>query len=91
MNQNKLFEALNLLLTRVIQSIFFFKCYVGYDTLPLDSMHGLETNSHGGGSNYGTSMDILSNNPLDEFSHLNELPRPPSDNNQVAAWYDTDL
>lgn len=54
-------------------------------------MQGLDINSQGGGSNYGTSMDVLSNNPLDDFSHLDELPQPPADNNQVAAWYDTDL
>lgn len=52
-------------------------------------MQGLDINSQGG-SNYGTAMDVMSN-PLDEFSHLDELPQPPTDNNQVAAWYDTDL
>jgi catenin beta 1 len=26
-----------------------------------------------------------------DFDHLDELPQPPQDNNQVAAWYDTDL
>lgn len=25
------------------------------------------------------------------FDHLDALPSPPQDNNQVAAWYDTDL
>lgn len=63
--------------------------FSGYDTIPLDSMQGLDINSQGG-SNYGTAMDVMSN-PLDEFSHLDELPQPPTDNNQVAAWYDTDL
>ena len=27
---------------------------------------------------------------LPDFT-LDELPQPPQDNNQVAAWYDTDL
>ncbi len=65
--------------------------FSGYDTIPLDSMQGLEINSQGGGSNYGAPMDVLSSNPLEDFNHLDELPQPPIDNNQVAAWYDTDL
>ncbi|XP_065207079.1 armadillo segment polarity protein-like [Planococcus citri] len=49
--------------------------YPGYDTIPVE-MSGLEI---------GGSMG------LPDFTHLDELPQPPQDNNQVAAWYDTDL
>lgn len=54
----------------------FQHLFAGYDTIPVDSMQGLEI---------GGSM------ALDDFSHLDDLPQPPQDNNQVAAWYDTDL
>lgn len=36
-------------------------------------------------------LEIGGQMALDDFSHLDELPHPPQDNNQVAAWYDTDL
>lgn len=48
----------------------------GYDTLP--SLEGLDLDS-----NYGGELDF---NPLG-----NSLPQPPQNNDQVAAWYDTDL
>lgn len=35
-------------------------------------------------------MDVVTANDID-FGRLGELPEPPQDNNQVAAWYDTDL
>jgi len=52
-------------------------------------MQGLEI---GGGSTYGAmdTMDVAHDGDL-SFDHLEELPAPPQDNNQVAAWYDTDL
>ncbi|XP_029177909.1 armadillo segment polarity protein isoform X2 [Nylanderia fulva] len=61
----------------------------GYDQIPIDSMQGLEI---GGGSTYGAmdTMDVAHEGDL-SFDHLEELPPPPQDNNQVAAWYDTDL
>ncbi|KAL2723486.1 armadillo segment polarity protein isoform X1 [Vespula maculifrons] len=61
----------------------------GYDQIPIDSMQGLEI---GGGSTYGAmdTMDVAHEGDL-SFDHLEELPAPPQDNNQVAAWYDTDL
>ncbi|KAK0089373.1 hypothetical protein PV325_007718 [Microctonus aethiopoides] len=60
-----------------------------YDQIPIDSMQGLEI---GGGSTYGAmdAMDVAHEGDL-SFDHLDELPAPPQDNNQVAAWYDTDL
>ncbi|KAL1451854.1 hypothetical protein WDU94_006190 [Cyamophila willieti] len=48
----------------------------GYDTLP--SLEGLDLDS-----NYGGELDF---NPLGA-----PLPQPPQNNDQVAAWYDTDL
>lgn len=67
--------------------IFFHT--TGYDQIPIDSMQGLEI---GGGSTYGAmdTMDVAHEGDL-SFDHLEELPAPPQDNNQVAAWYDTDL
>ncbi|XP_076765167.1 armadillo isoform X2 [Xylocopa sonorina] len=61
----------------------------GYDQIPVDSMQGLEI---GGGSTYGAmdTMDVAHEGDL-SFDHLGELPAPPQDNDQVAAWYDTDL
>ncbi|XP_076377294.1 armadillo isoform X2 [Megalopta genalis] len=61
----------------------------GYGQIPVDSMQGLEI---GGGSTYGAmdTMDVAHEGDL-SFDHLEELPAPPQDNNQVAAWYDTDL
>lgn len=69
------------------KNIFFHT--TGYDQIPVDSMQGLEI---GGGSTYGAmdTMDVAHEGDL-SFDHLEELPAPPQDNNQVAAWYDTDL
>jgi catenin beta 1 len=72
---------------------------LGYDQIPIDSMQGLEIGSHhgaggAGGSTYGPmdAMDVGGPDSSDlNFEHLDELPQPPQDNNQVAAWYDTDL
>lgn len=35
-------------------------------------------------------LDVGNHSNID-FGHLGDLPEPPHDNNQVAAWYDTDL
>ena len=54
-------------------------------------MQGLDINS-GGNSTYG-NLDDPNGNQL-QNSDLNfdqDVPQPPNDNNQVAAWYDTDL
>jgi len=38
------------------------------------------------GSTYGQVQD------MDMGAHFDtDMPQPPQDNNQVAAWYDTDL
>ncbi|XP_058443783.1 armadillo segment polarity protein isoform X6 [Malaya genurostris] len=81
----------------------------GYDTLPIDSMQGLEIGGGGGGGNSGNNVpggpssgQPTSPYPMDmdvgemdaselTFDHLDVMPSPPQDNNQVAAWYDTDL
>lgn len=73
----------------VFQCVYHFLC-AGYDQIPID-MQGLEIESHGGGngSTYGTldAMDVGSAGNFDPI----EIPTPPQENNQVAAWYDTDL
>lgn len=62
-------------------------------------MQGLEI---GGGSNgppggaptspYTMDMDVGEMDASElTFDHLDAMPSPPQDNNQVAAWYDTDL
>lgn len=77
--------------------IFFssLRFALGYDGLPIDSaMQGLDLNSHHGGSTYNNATDSTSNNHNDnnyENESVQDLPAPPTDNNQVAAWYDTDL
>lgn len=76
-------------ITRVLKCIFLF---VGYDQVPVDSMQGLDIGSHHGGSTYGPmdAMDV--GGPGSDLNFdLDPLPQPPQDNNQVAAWYDTDL
>lgn len=56
----------------------------GYDQIPIDSMQGLEI-----GSGFGMDMDMEAE-PAGAPSDL-AFPEPPHDNNNVAAWYDTDL
>ncbi|XP_052562172.1 armadillo segment polarity protein isoform X3 [Culex pipiens pallens] len=88
----------------------------GYDTLPIDSMQGLEIGGGGSGgqnggpqqqngggpvgpppsgqptSPYAMDMDVGEMDASElTFDHLDVMPSPPQDNNQVAAWYDTDL
>lgn len=53
-------------------------------------MEGLEIDSHDPGSNYGPLVVGADSTTLD-FDHLGDLPQPPQDNHQLAAWYDTDL
>lgn len=56
-------------------------------TLPIDSMQGLEIGGGGGGptSPYAMDMNVVAGELLEA------MPSPPHDNNQVTAWYDTDL
>lgn len=69
--------------------------FLGYDQIPIDI--GLEIGSHGGGNGSAYSpieaMDVAIPNtdPDLSFDPIDQLPTPPQDNNQVAAWYDTDL
>lgn len=39
----------------------------------------------------GDVYNDSNNNENMNYQHLHDLPQPPLDNNQVAAWYDTDL
>jgi len=60
----------------------------GYDGVPVDEMQGMGIGSHPG-STYGQVQDMdMANGDLN-FDQ--DMPQPPQDNNQVAAWYDTDL
>ncbi|RXG72511.1 Armadillo segment polarity protein [Armadillidium vulgare] len=67
----------------------------GFDHVPVDSMQGLDIGSqHGGpGSNYGPidQLDIPPGHHPDLTYDQQVPPQPPRDNNQMAAWYDTDL
>ncbi|XP_045533757.1 armadillo segment polarity protein isoform X2 [Papilio machaon] len=58
----------------------------GYDQIPIDSMQGLEI-----GSGFGMEMDIGETETGDGGGADLAFPEPPHDNNNVAAWYDTDL
>ncbi|XP_026757585.1 armadillo segment polarity protein isoform X1 [Galleria mellonella] len=58
----------------------------GYDQIPIDSMQGLEI-----GSGFGMEMDIGETEGAGAASADLAFPEPPHDNNNVAAWYDTDL
>lgn len=52
-------------------------------------MEGLEIGSHGGGN--GSTYSAMDVGPTEQELNFDQLPTPPQDNNQVAAWYDTDL
>lgn len=54
----------------------------GYDTIPVE-LQRLEIGAM-------DAMDVSAEPDLN-FDPMNDLPTPPQDNNQVAAWYDTDL
>ena len=58
----------------------------GYDGIPVEAMQNLDLNNDG---NYGELQGY--HNGGSEINYDNDLPSPPQDNNQVAAWYDTDL
>ncbi|KAH8235511.1 hypothetical protein KR032_001723, partial [Drosophila birchii] len=96
----------------------------GYDTLPIDSMQGLEISSPvgggggaggnagnggavGGAGNGGGALGAIppSGAPTSPYSmdmdvgeidagalnfDMDAMPTPPNDNNNLAAWYDTD-
>ncbi|KAH8395697.1 hypothetical protein KR222_009938 [Zaprionus bogoriensis] len=80
----------------------------GYDTLPIDSMQGLEISSPvGGGGGAGAAVNAVppGGAPTSPYSmdmdvgeidagamnfDLDAMPTPPNDNNNLAAWYDTD-
>ncbi|CAG5012161.1 unnamed protein product [Parnassius apollo] len=63
-----------------------FHQQAGYDQIPIDSMQGLEI-----GSGFGMDMDIGEAEGAGAASADLAFPEPPHDNNNVAAWYDTDL
>jgi len=62
----------------------------GYDGLPVEELQGMGIGSHPG-STYGQVQDMDMGHQGDMGHFDNDMPQPPQDNNQVAAWYDTDL
>ena len=69
----------------------FQNIFSGYDGVPVDGMQGLDLGSHHGGSTYGTNEGSNNVHGGDNLNFDPDVPSPPQDNNQVAAWYDTDL
>lgn len=57
--------------------------FLGYDGIPVEAMQGLDLNEGHYGQGY--------HNGGSDINYDSEVPNPPQDNNQVAAWYDTDL
>lgn len=53
-------------------------------------MQGLDLNSHHS-STYGGGGGVGMDDGEDSDYEADRIPNPPTDNNQVAAWYDTDL
>lgn len=73
--------------------------FTGYDTLPIDSMQCLDINSpmNGAGpscaptSPYSMDMDVPEIGGAGELNFdLESMLTPPTDPNNLAAWYDTD-
>lgn len=63
---------------------------LGYDGIPVESMQRLDLGGDEtpyGGVNGGSQVV----HGGDNVNFDPDLPSPPQDNNQVAAWYDTDL
>merc|ERR550534_1359635 len=74
-------------LSNSASSVYYLNGYQGYDGVPVDEMEGMGIGSHPG-STYGQVQDM----PMEgDFMGDQDMPQPPQDNNQVAAWYDTDL
>merc|ERR1719188_1748617 len=63
----------------------------GYD-VPVEAMNGLDLNENsGGGGGASPNSSQRAAAAADNRNFDPDLPAPPQDNNQVAAWYDTDL
>lgn len=63
--------------------------FIGYESLPIDPMEGLELESQSQNSNF-TSMDVSESAALD-FEQLDDLPAPSQNTHPLSGWYDTDL
>ena len=48
-------------------------------------------NHSGGSPNSSSQQNQRAPHAQDNLNYDPDLPAPPQDNNQVAAWYDTDL
>jgi len=62
----------------------------GYD-VPVEAMNGLDLNDNTGSGSPNSSQNQRAVAAADNLNFDPDLPAPPQDNNQVAAWYDTDL
>jgi len=71
-------------------SVYSLNSYQGYDGVPVDEMQGMGIGSHPG-STYGQVQDMDMGGGQGDINFDQDMPQPPQDNNQVAAWYDTDL
>ena len=65
---------------------------IGYDGVPVEGMANLDIGSN---NNHAHTNGTIPSTPTAAADNLNfdpdPVPSPPQDNNQVAAWYDTDL
>lgn len=89
-NFNYRFALVNHLTLNHISFCCAFTSILAYDTLPIDSMQGLEIggNQLGPASPYNMDMDV---GEIGAGELLEAFPLPPNDNLQSSAWYDTDL
>ncbi len=54
-------------------------------------MNGLDLNDNGSPTSGSRHRAPSTTTGGDNMNYDPDLPTPPQDNNQVAAWYDTDL
>ena len=99
---SKSLQLILFLKTFVLEIDLCLFTFVGFDQVPVDSMQGLEIGSHHG-SNYGpmdTTMPELGPSADLDFQNLDssgmhpqqqQPPQHQGDQNQMAAWFDTDL
>lgn len=72
--------------TTLLANLFPLLLLPGYDGVPVEALQGLDIGSSNANLNESSGNVGNGNGDYDP-----DLPAPPKDNNQVAAWYDTDL
>jgi catenin beta 1 len=74
-----------------VRELYLEFLFLGYDGIPVEELQGMGIGSHPG-STYGQVQDMDMGGHQGDLGHFDtDMPQPPQDNNQVAAWYDTDL